>query len=344
MSRVEFEGQNLEEAIAKAAASLSLPPEKIKFSVSSMGTRGFLGLGRRQARISVDPDDPVLALNDENQDQSRSESAAPTETGRRDSPCCKQLTGQKAKSGAAPAKARANEAEAGDRAMAPPKPRPAERPRRSKDRHQKTENNGKEKAARRPTVPPEPHLPFDWSHVPPPLTRPAPDESRLDTSGGDKAAAMAVEVLRAITGHMGVEAEIKTSRIGQRLILFVDSPDNALLIGSRGAGLEALQLLCGKIVARRLKAEAPDSENGLRVVVDVADYRARRHQHLLETLANLAGQVRQTRRPQTMAGLNSSERRLIQLALRPYNDLALRPDHSREGLTISLPRQSHNKR
>ncbi|MDR2934470.1 MAG: Jag N-terminal domain-containing protein, partial [Candidatus Adiutrix sp.] len=57
---VEFTGRDLAEAIAAAAEALNLPPEKLKFSVVAMGAKGFLGLGRRRARIAVDPADPTL--------------------------------------------------------------------------------------------------------------------------------------------------------------------------------------------------------------------------------------------------------------------------------------------
>jgi hypothetical protein len=63
-STVEFVGQDLAEAIAAAAGALNLPPEKLKFNVIEMGTKGFLGLGRRRARIAVDPDDPSLYLDE----------------------------------------------------------------------------------------------------------------------------------------------------------------------------------------------------------------------------------------------------------------------------------------
>jgi predicted RNA-binding protein Jag len=65
VARVEFQGRDLSEAIAQAAEALDLPPETLKFQVLAMGAKGFLGLGRRKARIAVDPDDPTLDMDDD---------------------------------------------------------------------------------------------------------------------------------------------------------------------------------------------------------------------------------------------------------------------------------------
>ena len=329
MSRVEFDGKDLEEAIAKAAASLSLPPEKVKFSVLSMGARGFLGLGRRKAKISIDPGDPVLDTEAAEQtDKPVAASSAkpdPKESGHRRPPRpAKETKGDTKRHQATSKGPRESVREKAQEA-------PPERIQRPKARPQKSTNT--EKTADQLVPPPEPALPLDWSHVPPPMTRPGLGETVVSVDG-DEAASLAIKVLREILGHMGLAATLEAKRIGNRLILSIDSPDNALLIGTRGASLEALQLLTGKIVTRRLKE---NNENSPRVVVDAADYLARRHYHLLETLGALAGQVRQTRRPQIMPGLGSAERRMLQLALRPYKDLALLPDRHREGLVISVP-------
>jgi len=77
---VEFTGRDLAEAIAAAAGALNLPPEKLKFSVVAMGAKGFLGLGRRRARIAVDPADPTLYPAEED------ESPPPGRPGRGNAP------------------------------------------------------------------------------------------------------------------------------------------------------------------------------------------------------------------------------------------------------------------
>ncbi|MDR1043759.1 MAG: Jag N-terminal domain-containing protein [Candidatus Adiutrix sp.] len=298
MAGVDFEGRDLEEAIGRAAEALGLPPEKVKFSLISMGAKGFLGLGRRRARISVDPEDPALA---EVEEPALAEVEAPA----REKP-----------SSARPA---------GD-------PEPGE-PRQSREKTGRVRR--RESGSARETAAPEEARPLDWSHVPAPLTRPAPGEDRL-SAADDPAAELAASVLGEILTRWGFTAAIGRARLGARIILNLDGgEDNALLIGVRGGTLEALQLLTGKIVARRLKESGPGFGADCRVVLDVADYRARRQEQLLETLKRAAEQARQSRQPQTLPGLNPAERRLAQMALRPFKDLALRPGSHRGILIIS---------
>ncbi|MDR0882383.1 MAG: Jag N-terminal domain-containing protein [Candidatus Adiutrix sp.] len=169
MAKLEFAGQNLEEAINRAAAALNLAPERLKFSVLSMGAKGFLGFfGRRPARVAVDPDDPQLDL--------------------------------------------------GEAAAAP---------------------------------------------------------VALPAAALDAADQLVRLVARELISHMGLSAEITLARSGSSLILTLDSPDNALLIGPRGVTLAALQLMVAKIYLRRLKEAGRDQEPGPRVVVEVAGYRPR---------------------------------------------------------------------
>lgn len=313
MAQFEFQGRDLEEAIAQAAQALSLPPEKVKFSVISMGGKGFLGLGRSKARIKVDPDDPVLNTEDE---------AGPPAPAER--PVVNTAEAAPAEAPAAPeAEKKRGRRERSDR----DKPAPAQR-QENKSRRNEPEKKDEE---------PLPEL--VWDHVPPPLTRPGPNESE---EPADQPAALAAEVAREIISRMGFEAEIAARRIGSRIILTLESRDNAILIGGRGATLEALQLLTGKIVSRRLKEGGSET---VRVVVDAADYRFRRQESLLENLKTLAEQARRSRRPQTMSGLSSADRRLVQMALRPYKDLAAAHSPAgRDALVISAQPQPSRPR
>lgn len=312
MALLEFEGKNLEEAIENAAVSLSLPAEKLKFTIMSMGSKGFLGLGRRKARIGIN-----------SEDQSN------------DSPG--DLTGPAAEEAqesiwAASEKKR----HCGDsldlmHEAAPSAPRPV--------RDKAKERRGRERQER-PAGPPRAQEPgeapaLDFSHLPPPPTQPAPGETVRE--GDDPIAAEARAILAGMLEKMGFSADINAQRIAGRVVLkLADSDDNALLIGSRGSTLEALELLLGRILIKKLKeAENPEAAD-LKVIVDAADYRARRQAAILDSLRGIAAQVRRGRKPQSMNGLSASERRLVQLALRPARDLSYRNDAPRDCVIISL--------
>ena len=324
MPQVEFQGQDLEEAIGNAAQALNLPPEKVKFNVISMGSKGFLGFGRKKARISVNPDDPTLDLTEAEESAEQPASGRPPKPRQAEqNPPLDKKSGRRDKREARPSQSRIEDKKNRENKSGPAteaqKPGSAD----SKEPRLKQEKNKEplKKAAVE-------NKPLDWSHLPPPLTRPGPGET-MEPAPEDQFTEICLNAAADVLSHMGFKMDIKARRIGSRTILSLNGEDNALLIGARGATLEALQLMISKIVARRLKTVDQEGEHDPRVVVDVADYRLRRYEHLLEALAQAAKEVRQTHRPQTLSNLNSAERRLIQTALQPFKDLTV--NHSNQG-------------
>ena len=297
---VEFTGQDLAEAIAAAAGALSLPPEKLKFNLVDMGAKGFLGLGRRPARIAVDPADPVLDL---------AEDEAPLASAREET--------APASDEAAEPPALVSEASGAASGAAPP-PEAFPKPRR--------------KPPAPAAKPPRPGQATPADPAPQPLdisppTRPAPGETRVDEPD-DEAARLARTVVADILSRLGLAADLTLARLGSRLVVSLDGPDRALLIGSRGATLEALSLLASKIVAKKCPGE------GARLILDVADYRFRRHNQVLENLRREVEAVRRTGQPQPLSGLGAADRRLVRLALKPVRDLELKPGRGQEGLVL----------
>ena len=281
---VEFSGRDLAEAIAAAAAALNLPPEKLKFDVIEMGAKGFLGLGRRRARIAVDRDDPTLDL-------SENEPAAPAAGEPEAPPPPAPSEGKSSEGSPVPARAEISEG------SAPPP-----------EAH---------RSAHRPAHGPEGIL-----------TRPAAGETRVDNPD-DETARLARTVVEDILSRLGLAADLSLVRLGSRLVVNLDGPDRAILIGARGATLEALQLLAAKIVAKKRPGE------GDRLILDVADYRFRRHGQVMENLKLQVEAARRTGRPQALAALSAAERRLVRLALRPCKDLEIRAGRNREGLVLA---------
>ena len=172
-------------------------------------------------------------------------------------------------------------------------------------------------------------LPLEWSGIPLPKTQPGPGEAVENATEAE--ACLSLSITREILKHLNIEATITTKRVGPRLVLSLDSPDNALLIGSHGVTLEALQLLVSKIVLHQTE----DLEtNYPQIVIDVADYQARRWEQLLATLKATASRARHTHRPQTINILNPAEERLIHIALQPFKDLVVKNQWGGDGLTI----------
>ena len=293
---VEFTGQDLAEAIAAAAEALDLPPEKLKFNLLEMGTKGFLGLGRRRARIAVDPADPVLDLSEDEAPGAPEglpePSAAPVPEPGRPEP----------------------EPPASSPEAATPVPAPGAQPPKSPKPGREAPRDSKPRVSQ----------PLE---LPLPLTRPAPGEIRVDDPD-DETARLARTVVTDILSRLGLTADLTMVRLGSRLVVNLDGPDRAILIGARGATLEALSLLTAKIMSKKGSGE------GGRLVLDVADYRFRRHNQVMENLRLQAEAARRTGRPQPLTGLSSAERRLVRLAIRPVEDLELKAGRGPEGLVL----------
>jgi len=85
-------------------------------------------------------------------------------------------------------------------------------------------------------------------------------------------------------------------------------PDAYLLLERKGAALEALQLILGKVAERQLDLDK-------RLVVDCDGYRQGRDKELIEIARRAAEKVRRLRQPLGLAPMNPYERRLVHLAL-----------------------------
>ncbi|MGB3682223.1 MAG: RNA-binding cell elongation regulator Jag/EloR [Rubrobacteraceae bacterium] len=55
----EFNASTVDDALAKASARLGVPPEQITYEILDEGSPGFLGIGARDARVSVTPSAPA---------------------------------------------------------------------------------------------------------------------------------------------------------------------------------------------------------------------------------------------------------------------------------------------
>ena len=60
----------------------------------------------------------------------------------------------------------------------------------------------------------------------------------------------AARVLREILERMGIEAEVSAFDDGERVILDAHGPESGLVIGKKGATLDALQYLINRIVSK----------------------------------------------------------------------------------------------
>ena len=132
------------------------------------------------------------------------------------------------------------------------------------------------------------------------------------TSEGDATAAgLATDAVGRILEAAGVNVT-RTLRAANDLesggpIIDLTGEDSGLLIGRRGQTLQALQFLVNLIVRRQF--------DGVRVVLDVENYRQRREASLREMASKIAERVTQTNRSITLEPMPPADRRIIHTSL-----------------------------
>lgn len=309
MPVMEFEGKTTEEAIAKASQQLHIPANELKVEIITTGSSGIFGFGGKKARIRViveekisevsieapqgSPVEPILKETDFTPPQKTE--AAPTQK-KEERPRGRRRREPSADSAE---KGEGSRGETGLKAR-----KKTDRPKREPFRPAKQtfheDEDEEEVILSGPLAP----------------TVPGPGEE-LYVGPEDSYMASCRTTLQAILEHMGVQAKVMVIRISDRIILNIEGDDNGLLIGKKGATLDALQFLMNKI-ANKKHAEK------IRVVVDAENYRERRHQSLIELAQRMAEKARKTKRPVTISQLSAHDRRVIHLVLQDQAGLQTR--------------------
>lgn len=152
-----------------------------------------------------------------------------------------------------------------------------------------------------------------------PLRELLPDDASIEE--------FAVETLRQVLGHMGVQAAIEVNEPEDDedeeddespLVLNIRSDDQGLLgllIGRRGETLAALQLLVNLVVSKQ-------TGHREHVIVDAEGYRARREANLRSMALRVANQVRRSGQPVALEAMPPNERRIIHMTLAETGDIS----------------------
>jgi spoIIIJ-associated protein len=111
-------------------------------------------------------------------------------------------------------------------------------------------------------------------------------------------------------------------------IIDLAGEDSGLLIGRRGQTLQALQFLVNLIVRKQF--------NGVRVVLDVENYRQRREASLREMATNIAERVAQTNRSITLEPMPPADRRIIHTSLTDHPSVATESTGEGEGRKVTI--------
>lgn len=117
---------------------------------------------------------------------------------------------------------------------------------------------------------------------------------------------------------MGVAAEVEAREESEkRIYVTVKSEDSAILIGKKGATLEALQFLLSLVFSRAMGKQQTDYH----VLLDVEGYRKRREESLRELALRMATQVKRSQHSKLLEPMNPYERRIIHLTLQEDKEI-----------------------
>lgn len=123
------------------------------------------------------------------------------------------------------------------------------------------------------------------------------------------------DVLQHIIDCITTDTIISIERDEDRILLRVKGDNPALLIGKHGQTLEAIQYLVEKIINK-------NSEQRIRIQVDVNGYLENREISLQKLVGRLAKKAKQTRKPVTIGQMNAYDRRIVHLALKDDSEIS----------------------
>jgi len=141
------------------------------------------------------------------------------------------------------------------------------------------------------------------------------------------------EFLSQFAASSPFEIEFRISGDAENIRIDLDGKDRDLFLARRGEGLNALQVILGRIASQAGSSRA--------VFLDCGDFRKGREEELAEIALLMAEKVKKLGEPQSLSPMNPYERRLVHLALK--DDPSVETRSEGEGFIKSVtiyPRQS----
>ncbi len=145
------------------------------------------------------------------------------------------------------------------------------------------------------------------------VTRPAGDSNRRprettteeDQMSIESQAELAEQFVKGVVERFGFDAELSRTIEDETVRIDVNGESLGLLIGPRGATVDALQELARTAVQRR------GEDASVRLVVDVGGYRVRRAAALQQFARRVAREVAETGQPQALDPMSAADRKIV---------------------------------
>jgi len=126
---------------------------------------------------------------------------------------------------------------------------------------------------------------------------------------------LVAENIRQIIEKLAVSATIEVSKHENSFFVDISSEDSALLIGKHGQNLDALQFT----LAVRIKTQTGNDD--FEIFVDVNGWRKQKEERLEQMALSIAQKVSNTKQPESIYNLKSSERRVIHTILTSHPEV-----------------------
>ena len=151
-----------------------------------------------------------------------------------------------------------------------------------------------------------------------------------------KTESMIIDFIEHMLDYMGIDfnANFAIEKEEQKIWLMIDADDPALLIGSKGKTLDALQMLTN-IYVRRI------TEQDLRVVLDVNDYRERRVGQIKRIVHQAIDDIRDGDNSVLLDPMNSFERQLVHQYIGDSKGLTTKSEGERDNRCVRIMREKN---
>jgi spoIIIJ-associated protein len=311
MEYIEVSAKTVSEAITKASIELSTPSDGLDIQIISEGSRGFLGIGSKPARIKV----AIKAEKNDAQAPVKKEESKAVE---------KEIKKEFKETKEETKKAVSNETKEADKQI---------NGEIKKDYHKKKNNKKPYSNDRREKK---------ESAVVSENKKSERKYEIVDKTEEEIAAmkASADKFLKDVFGAMGIDVVLNMEYVKEGGCLEIDfsGAEMGVLIGKRGQTLDSLQYLTSLVVNKGQKGY-------VRVKLDTEDYRRRRKETLENLAKNIANRVRKTRKSVVLEPMNPYERRIIHSALQPnkYVETYSEGNEPYRHIVVTLKKQSSEK-
>ncbi len=123
------------------------------------------------------------------------------------------------------------------------------------------------------------------------------------------------QIILELLQHMGISGEITTQVPGEPVLFNLKTEDSAMLIGSHGVNLGALQYLTRLLAYKKLREPVS-------FILDVEGYKKSREEFLRELARQAAARVRETQESLLLKPMAAYERRVIHEEISSLPDIA----------------------